>query len=64
MANLSAKFKMPEIERCMRIGCPHIHLRLYSTMMRAHSLDEAQMIMLFSMSLSGAVQRWFAFLDV
>ena len=55
---------MPEIERYMGIGCPHIHLRLYSTIMRAHGLDEAQMIMLFPMSLSGAAQRWFASLDV
>ena len=32
--------------------------------MRAHGLDEAQMIMFFPMSLSGAAQRWFASLDV
>ena len=41
VANLSAKFRMPEIERYTTIGCPHIHLRLYSTVMRAHKLDEA-----------------------
>ncbi|KAL6332858.1 hypothetical protein AAG906_017123 [Vitis piasezkii] len=46
-----------------RIGCPRIHLRLYSIVMRAHDLDEASMIMLFPMSLSGATQRWFASLD-
>ena len=39
-------------------------MRLYSTVMRAHDLDEAQMIMLFPMSLSGATQHWFASLDV
>ena len=64
MASLPAKFRMPEIERYAGIGCPRIHLRLYSTVMRAHGLDEAQMIMLFPMSLSGAAQRWFASLDV
>ena len=64
VASLPAKFKMPEIERYTGIGCPRIHLRLYSTVMRAHGLDEAQMIMLFPMSLSGAAQRWFASLDV
>ena len=32
--------------------------------MRAHGLDETQMIMLFPMSLSGATQQWFASLDV
>ena len=32
--------------------------------MRAHGLDEAQMIMLFPISLSGTTQRWFASLDV
>ncbi|XP_034707011.1 uncharacterized protein LOC117930461 [Vitis riparia] len=55
---------MPEIERYTGIGCPRIHLRLYSTIMRAHGLDGAQMIMLFPMSLGGAAQRWFASLDV
>ncbi|KAL6316726.1 hypothetical protein AAG906_019657 [Vitis piasezkii] len=64
VASLPAKFRMPEIERYTGIGCPRIHLRLYSTVMRAHGLDEAQMIMLFPMSLSGAAQRWFASLDV
>ena len=32
--------------------------------MRAHGLDEAHLIMLFPMSLSGAAQCWFASLDV
>ena len=64
MASLPTKFKMPGIERYTSIGCPRIHLRLYSTIMRAHGLDEAQMIMLFPMSLSGATQQWFASLDV
>ncbi|RVW13347.1 hypothetical protein CK203_095761 [Vitis vinifera] len=64
VASLPAKFRMPEIERYTGIGCPRIHLRLYSTVMRAHGLDEAQMIMLFPMSLSGAAQRWFTSLDV
>ena len=47
VASLSAKFRMPEIERYTGIGCPRIHLRLYSMVMRAHGLDEAQMVMLF-----------------
>ncbi|RVW29098.1 Retrovirus-related Pol polyprotein from transposon 17.6 [Vitis vinifera] len=64
VASLSAKFRMPEIERYTGIGCPRIHLRLYSTVMRAHGLDDAQMVMLFPMSLSGAAQRWFASLEV
>lgn len=63
MANLPAKFRMLEIEWYMGIGFSHIHLRLYSTM-RAHKLDEAQIIMLFPMSLSGVAQQWFASLDV
>ena len=60
VASLPAQFSKLEIERYTGIGCPKIHLRLYSTVMRAHGLDEAQLIMLFPMSLSGAVQRWFA----
>ena len=54
---------MPDIERYTGIGCPHIHLQLYSTIMHKHRLDEAQMIMLFPLSLSGSAQRWFALLD-
>ena len=41
VASLLTKFRMPEIERYEGIGCPRIHLRLYSTVMRAHGLDEA-----------------------
>ena len=40
-----------------------IHLQLYNAVMCGHRLDEAQMIMLFPLSLSGAAQRWFASLD-
>ena len=53
VASLLAKFRMPDIERYMDVGCPHIHLQLYSIMMRAHGLDESWMITLFSLSLSG-----------
>ena len=35
VANLPTKFKMLDIERYTGIGCPCIHLRLYSTVMRA-----------------------------
>ena len=63
VASLPTKFRMLEIERYTGISCHRIHLRLYSTVMRAHGLDEAQMVMLFPMSLSGAAQRWFASLD-
>ncbi|RVW15703.1 Retrovirus-related Pol polyprotein from transposon 17.6 [Vitis vinifera] len=63
VASLPTQFRMSEIERYTGIGCPKIHLRLYSSMMRAHRLDEAHLIMLFPMSLSGAAQRWFASLD-
>ncbi|RVW77707.1 Retrovirus-related Pol polyprotein from transposon 17.6 [Vitis vinifera] len=62
-SSLPAKFRMPDIERCTGIGCPRLHLRLYSTVMRAHGLDEPQMITLFPLSLSGATQRWFASLE-
>ena len=63
VAALPDEFRMPDIERYTGIGCPCIHLQLYSIVMRGHRLDEAQMIMLFPLSLSGAAQRWFASLD-
>ena len=60
VAAFPVEFHMPNIERYTGIGCPRIHLQLYSAVMRGHRLDEAQMIMLFPLSLSGAAQRWFA----
>ena len=60
---LPVDFRMPEIERYIGIGCPRIHLQLYSVVMHKHRLDETQMIVLFHLSLSGAAQRWFASLD-
>ncbi|RVW29020.1 hypothetical protein CK203_088882 [Vitis vinifera] len=63
VASLPAKFRMSDIERYTGIGCPRIHLRLYSMVMRAHGLDEPQMITLFPLSLSGAAQCWFASLE-
>ncbi|WJZ99805.1 hypothetical protein VitviT2T_018220 [Vitis vinifera] len=63
VAALLVEFCMPDIERYTGIGCPCIHLQLHSTVMRGHRLDEAQMIMLFPLSLSGVAQRWFALLD-
>ena len=41
VASLPIKFRMPEIKRYTGIGCHCIHLRLYSTMIRAHGLDES-----------------------
>ena len=54
VASLSAKFRMLDIERYSGIGCPKIHLRLYSIVIRARGIDDAQLAALFPMSLSGA----------
>ena len=54
---------MLDIERYTGIRCPRIHLQLYNAIMHGHELDEAHMIMLFPLLLSGATQRWFASLD-
>ena len=53
VATLPISFKMHEIERYTGVGCPRIHLRLSSIVMRALSLDEAQLLTLFPFSLSG-----------
>ena len=55
VASLPPKFKMPDIDHYMGIGCPRIHLRFYSAVIRAYGLDEMQMIMHFPLSLSGAM---------
>ncbi|RVW53404.1 hypothetical protein CK203_084995 [Vitis vinifera] len=57
VATLPVGFRMPDIERYTGVGCPRIHLRLYSTVMRALGLDEAQLLTLFPLSLSGVTQR-------
>ena len=62
--SLPAKFRMPDIERYSGIGCPKIHLRLYSTVMRVHEIDDAQLVTFFPMSLiSGITLRWFASIE-
>ena len=53
-ASVPAKFRMSDIERYSRIGCPNIHLRLYNTVMRTHMIDDAQLVALFPMSFSRA----------
>nr|CAN73317.1 hypothetical protein VITISV_043334 [Vitis vinifera] len=63
MANLSTKFRILDIEKYTGIGYPHIHLQIYNIVMRAHRLDESQMITLFPLSLSEVAQRWFASLE-
>ncbi|RVW18273.1 hypothetical protein CK203_114409 [Vitis vinifera] len=63
VATLPVGFRMPDIERYTGVGCPRIHLRLYSTVMRALGLDEAQLLTLFPLSLSGVTQRWYASLE-
>ena len=63
MAAFPIEFCILYIERYTGIRCPCIHLQLYGAVMHEHILDEAQMIMLFPLSLNGAAQRWFASLD-
>ena len=63
MDTLLVSFRMPEIERYTGVRCPHIHLRLYNTVMRALGLDKAQLLTLFPLSLSGTTQRWYASLE-
>ena len=57
------KFWMPNMQRYTGRGCPCTHLRIYSQLMRDMGLDEAQLIMLFPLSLSSVTQSWFATLD-
>ena len=60
---LPPKFRMPDMERYTGRGCPRTHLRIYSQLMRGMDLDEAQLIMLFPLSLSSMAQSWFSTLD-
>ena len=40
VAALPVEFHMPDIERYTGIGCPRIHLQLYTVVMRVHRFDE------------------------
>ena len=63
MDTLPVVFRMLEIERYMGVGCPRIHLKLYNTFIRALGIDEARLLTLFPLSLSGTTQRWYASLE-
>ena len=63
VASLLAKFRIPKIDKQTGINSPRIHLRLYSTIMRAYGLDEAQLIVLFPLSLSGTTHHWYTSFD-
>ena len=63
MTPLLPKFWMLDMERYTCRGCPSTHLRIYSLLMRGMGLDEAQLIMLFPLSLSDVAQSWFSTLD-
>ena len=52
-SGLRSNFRILETVRYISMGCPHVHLRLYTIVIRAHRLDETQMLLLFPMSLSG-----------
>lgn len=43
-ASLLAKFHMSYIDYYSGVGCLEIHLRLYSTIMRAHGIDDAWLL--------------------
>ena len=60
---LLPKFWIPERECYTGRGCPRTHLRIYSQLMRGIGLDEAQLILLFPLSLSRVAQSWFVILD-
>ena len=57
---LLPKFRMPDMERYTSRGCPRTHLRIYSQLMRGMGLDEAQLIVLFPLSLSSVTQSLFS----
>ncbi|KAJ9675477.1 hypothetical protein PVL29_024417 [Vitis rotundifolia] len=57
VATLPVGFEMPDMERYTGVGCPRIHLRLYSTVMRALGLDEAQLLTGWYASLESSRRR-------
>ena len=57
VTSLLPKIRMPDMELYTGRGCPRTHF------MRGMGLGEAQLIMLFPLSLSSVAQSWFVTLD-
>ena len=60
---LPPKYKFPNIKKYDETDDPHLHLRKYVTFMKPTRLTKAQIIKQFSMSLTGAVVKWYYTLD-
>ncbi|KAL6323841.1 hypothetical protein AAG906_005836 [Vitis piasezkii] len=46
-ARLPTKFWLSDSEHYSGIDCPKIHLKLYNTVIRAHGIDDAQLVAIF-----------------
>ena len=57
MAALPVEFRMPDIERYTGIGCPRIHLQLYSAVMRGHRLRAADHVQAYQRKMTRAFRK-------
>ena len=61
---LPPKYRFPNMKKYSGTDDPHLHLKQYVTYMKATELSEAQIVRQFSLSLEGAVVKWYYTLDV
>ena len=60
---LPPKYKFSNMKKYSGTDNPHLHLKQYITYMKAIELFEAHIIKQFSLSLEGAVVKWYYTLD-
>ena len=60
---LPRKYKFPNMNKYSGTDDPHLHLKQYVTYMKPTGLSKAQIIKQFSLSLEGAVIKWYYTLD-
>ena len=58
------KYKFPNMKKYSSTYDPYLHLKQYVTYMKATGLFKAQIVKQFSLSLEGAVIKWYYTLDV
>ena len=60
---LPPKFKMPTLDKFVRIGCPKSHLKMYMRDMQPLRATKELLVQMFQKTLTRATLRWFLNLD-
>ena len=61
---LPPKYRFPNMKKYSGTDDLHLYMKQYVTYMKATELSEAQIVKQFSLSLEGAVVKWYYTLDI